>query len=237
MTNAVLPWVVLVVGDPSTPGAATAAAARTLEEPQALLSRALSLSSLAKVACLIGASFAQRWLTVTRGLWQANLFSLLSGEAVLDGVAGCLAALQTREPKATVMLIPFNHCAVQEATWLVSAQGVLRLGAENGNTVYFLHDDPANDPRVALAKPLLCTSSVLVGSAKALLALCAGRAMTIVDLVVEKPAVDELAAGTDMSASDSAAVNVVHIRLVEEYASLQRGDVWHRRKASVNLHA
>jgi hypothetical protein len=132
-------------------------------------------------------------------------------------------------------VIPYNHCVVEGVSWLDSAKGALRLGAKNRNTVYLLHDDPDNDPRVALNKPEICTSSVMVGASEALLALCDGkRATAVVDLVADPPMDrDEPQAKPETGAR--APLNMVHIRQTEEYARLQRIDVWHRPSDRINI--
>jgi hypothetical protein len=130
-----------------------------------------------------------------------------------------LGSIETQDSKASATVIPYNHCAVAGVAWLGSTKGALRLGSQNRNTVYLLHDNPDNDPRVALKKPEVCTSSVMIGTSSALLALCIGkRAMTIVDIVAD--ASEETPA--EESLPDGPPLNVVHIRVIEEYARLQR---------------
>jgi hypothetical protein len=78
----------------------------------------------------------------------------------------------------------------------------------------------------------------MVGSTAALAALCRGeRKMTVVDLVVEKPPDEEQAEFTDSTTAQNAPLNVVHVRLIEEYARLQQPNLWHRKTRQIDLHA
>jgi hypothetical protein len=148
-----------------------------------------------------------------------------------------LTSIEARDPKANVTVIPYNHCAVKETSWLDSAKGALRLGSRNRNTVYLLHDNPDNDPRVALKKPDVRSSSVMVGTSSALLALCIGkRATTVVDLIADPPA-DPRGPSADETAPEDSPLNVAHIRLIDEYTRLQRTGVWQRPSRRVDIRA
>jgi hypothetical protein len=216
-------WVILVVGDPSkgSPKASVSA----IEEPDAMLRRALSLTALARVCCVLADSFLQEWGSVCNAIATPNRYSLRGAEPVLEGLKRCLTSIGSQNPTANVTVIPYNHCAVEELTWLDSAKGALRLGNRNRNTVYLLHDKPDNDPRVALQKPEICTSSVMIGASEALLALCVGeRATTVVELVAGQPG-NSPGPSAEAAPDAGSPLNVVHIRLLEEYARLQRIDV------------
>jgi len=216
------PWVIVVIADPSKGSAKSSA--ETVEGPEAMLRRALSLTAPERVSCVIAETFRQEWASVYNALRPANRLSLLPGEPVLDGLRRCLALIQSADPAANVTVIPYNHCAVEKTSWLDSTKGALRLGSRNRNTVYLLHDNPENDPRVALKKPEVCTSSVMVGTSSALLALCLGkRATKVVDLLADPPAEDH-GPPAEETAPSNTPLNVVHIRLIEEYARLQRTD-------------
>jgi len=217
------PWVLFVAGKP------------TVSYPEGLLSQARSLTSIAKACCLVDERYREAWRDLSRRFWQSNIFSNASGNQIIHGVKNVLATLADRDPSAGAILIPINHCAVDESTWLASTQGAVRLGIENPDTVYILHDSPDNDPRVALNRPEICTSSVMVGSVRALLDLCRGnRATNIVDLVI-----DELVGRVDQRPptrrQGDAPLDVVHIRLVEEYARLQRAGSSPRRASPVDV--
>jgi hypothetical protein len=235
MSAGINPWVIVVIADPSQ--GSRKALVDTVEGPDAMLQRAFSLTAVEKVCCVIAGSFRREWASACGAIWQSNRYALSDEEPVLEGVKRCLISIQTRDPKANVIVIPYNHCAVEEASWLDSTKGALRLGSNNRNTVYLLHDNPDNDPRTALKKPEVCTSSVMVGTSAALLALCLGkRATTVVDLVADPPGDTHDSFAEDTTIDDSP-LNVVHIRRVEEYARLQRTDVWHRPSRQVDIQA
>jgi hypothetical protein len=159
-----------------------------------------------------------------------------AGEPVLEGLKRCLVSIGRQDPTASVIIIPYNHCAAEEVSWLDCAKGALRLGNRNRNTVYLLHDKPDNDPRVALRKPEVCTSSVMIGASEALLALCIGeRATTIVELVAGEPEEAARPSAAESGVDPAAPINVVHVRLLEEYARLQRIDVRHRPSSRVDI--
>jgi hypothetical protein len=201
-----------------------------------MLGRALSLAAIENICCVIADPFLENWLSVYRVLEPENRCSLSGTESVVQGLARCLKSIDARDPKAGVIVIPYNHCAVEEVSWLDSTKGAVRLGSRNRNTVYLLHDNPENDPRVALEKPGVCTSSVMIGSSSALLALCLGKlATTVVDLVADPPGSVEDSAAEN--SADLSVLNVVHVREIEEYARLQRTDVWHRPSRQVDAQA
>jgi len=212
MSAALRPWVILVIGDPSK--RSQKSPANAVEEPDAMLRRALSLTSVGKVCCVIADSFRREWASVFNTLLSSNRHSLGAEEPVLHGLERCLAAIEIQDPRANVIVVPYNHCAVEEVSWLDSTKGAVRLGSRNRNTVYLLHDNPDNDPRVALQKPEVCTSSVMVGASTALLALCIGkRATEIVDLVAE--AADDARQSTAEGADNAGSpLKVVHFRLM-----------------------
>jgi len=216
------PWVLFVAGKP------------TGMYPDSLLSQAQSLTSIAKACCLIDEQYRESWLELSTRFLQSNIFSTVSGGRIIDGVRNVLATLAERDSGPGAILVPINHCAVEESTWLASTQSAVRLGIDNPDTVYMLHDKPDNDPRVALTRPEICSSSVMVGSVGSLLDLCWGnRATAIVDLVV-----DELAAADSNPAphrQGAVPLNVVHIRLVEEYVRLQRADSLRRGASAVDV--
>jgi hypothetical protein len=220
VSAALRPWAVLVIADPSKVSGKKPP--RTIEEPSAMLQRALSLASEERVCCVIADSFRPTWAGVHDSLRGSNRFSLRADEPVVKGLERCLRFIGSRDSKAAVIVIPYNHCAVEEVSWLESTRGALRLGNANHNAVYVLHDNPDNDPRVALQKPEVCTSSVMVGTNEALLALCLGkRATTIVNVFADPP--EQAPESFTESAAVDAPLNLVHIRLVEEYSRLQRG--------------
>src|SRR3569833_1503064 len=229
------PWVVVVIADPSerSPKAPTDA----IEGPAVMLRRALSLTAPDKVSCVIGNSFLKEWVSVYDALRPSNRHSLLPDEPVLEGVKRCLTSIEARDPKANVTVIPYNHCAVEETSWLDSAKGALRLGSRNRNTVFMLHDNPVNDPRVALKMRVICSSSGMVGTSSALLALCMGkRATSIVNLIADRPEAGDASTDKETASADSP-LNVVHIRLIDEYTRLQRADVWQAPSRRVDIRA
>ncbi len=220
-----LPWILFVAGKPSGPYS------------DALLSQAQSLTATAKACCLIVDGYQDAWRDLSRRFWQSNVFAGESGDPIVEGIRKVLIKLMEREPTAGAVLIPINHCAVQESTWLAATQGAVRLGVDHPDTVYMLHDNPDNDPRIALKRPDVCSSSVMVGSVRALLDLCHGQRTTaIVDLTVDE-AFDNGDQGVAAVRQSDAPLNVVHIRLVEEYAQLQRVDHARRRASIVDVHA
>lgn len=229
------PWVVVVIADPSEGSPKTSAAA--VEAPEAMLRRALTLTEPDKVSCVIGSSFLKEWISVYNSLRPSNRHSLLPHEPVLEGLRRCLRSIETRDPKANVTVIPYNHCAVEETSWLDSTKGALRLGSRNPNTVFMLHDNPDNDPRVALKKPEICTSSVMVGTSSALLDLCIGKRTTsIVDLTADRPEDGGDSSAKEKAPADSP-LNVVHIRLIDEYTRLQRAGAWQAPAQRVDIRA
>lgn len=239
MSGADRTWVVLVAGTHADPGAG---AATPLQEIRLLLARAKSVGGGDRTCAIIAAEVRREWRELATFLTSANTIVHPAGDPIVSSVARSLRSIDERDPAANVILIPADHCAVDEALWLDAAQGALRLGIANADTVYILHDRPENDPRVSKNYPGLCSTSVMVGSATSILALCAGnRTQAIVDLVVEdtapqRPPGDPAPAAAKAPAAAEAPVNVVHVRSVEEYARLQRGDYGHR-SSRVNLHA
>jgi hypothetical protein len=222
------PWVIVVIANPSK--VALSAAAGTVDTPDEMLKRARSIATADRVCCVIEGSFREEWSSVYNALWPANRHSILATEPVVAGVADCLSAIEEEDAKANVIVIPYNHCAVEAVSWLDSAKGALRLGGRNRNTVYLLHDNPDNDPRVALKKPQVCTSSVMIGTSTALLDLCRGkRATSVVDLMAEAP--------EETHSLDADPLNVVHVREIEEYSHLQRSDGSRRTARQVDIQA
>ena len=225
MNSPQLPWIRFVAGKPSG----------SYSEP--LLRQAQSLTAIAKACCLIVDGYQEVWRDLSQRFWQSNVFASERSNPIIEGVKTVLITLMEREPTAGAVLIPINHCAVEESSWLAATQGAVSLGVDNPDTVYMLHDNPDNDPRIALIRPDICSSSVMVGSARALLDLCYGkRATAIVDLTV-KDSTGNGDPSTVADRHDDAPLNVVHVRLVEEYAQLQRFDAARRRSGVVDVHA
>ncbi len=232
MKSQPLPWVLLIVAD--SPRLESPEVSCSTNQPAIVL--AFSLTSIARTACLLEERLRAKWRNLVDQVWPSNVIATRPTERLVDDVVRRLQAINRQEPQATVIVIPYNHCAVEESTWLDSARGALRLAVANRNTVYCLHDNPVNDPRSAKSEPQICTTSVLVGSATALLGLCQGRRRTtVVDLVVEQPAEADSASFTDTTPDKDAPLNLVHIRLAAEYAQLQRQDVWHRKTKAIDV--
>lgn len=227
-------WVVLVAGTHPDLGAG---AGTQLPEIRRLLARAKSVGADDRTCAIIAAEVRREWRELATFLTSANTIVHPAGDPIVSSVARSLRSIDERDPAATVILIPANHCAADEALWLDAARGALRLGVDNADTVYILHDRPENDPRVSKTYPGLCSTSVMVGSATSILALCDGnRTQAIVDLVVEEAVPQPSPADAAPAGAAQTPVNVVHVRSVEEYARLQRGDYSHR-SSRVNLHA
>ena len=230
------PWAILV----ASPAAQEhlRVTEKRLEETQRLITRAKAIASADKTCVLFTKQFRQEWHDLAAFLLHGNMFVLPAGQPIMSGIARCLHAISEREPQASVILIPADHCAANEASWLASAQGALKLGADNPWTVYLLHDKPENDPRTSHAYPGLCSSSVMIGSVNALSALCAGnRTPTIVDIMVEDEEQEDVVLADTQSNSFIPPLKVIHISSVEEYARLQRGDYSKRKAHHVDVHA
>jgi hypothetical protein len=97
-----------------------------VDPPSTVLGRALSLTSIAKTSCLLDNRLRPQWGEVIQQLWPDNVLSLPPHERIVDGVMRQLESIASQEPNATVILVPYNHCAVEELTWLDSAKGALR---------------------------------------------------------------------------------------------------------------
>jgi BON domain len=51
-----------------------------------------------------------------------------SGNRIVDGVMNVLGTLAERDPTACAIIVPVNHCAVDESTWIASTQSAVQLG-------------------------------------------------------------------------------------------------------------
>jgi hypothetical protein len=223
-------WAILVAQKHGVQDAGYPTDAARIDESRQLLARASSVAVSGRTCAVIAAQFEQDWHLLAEELAPLNCFVQPSEQPILEGVARCLNTVREREPDANVILIPADHCAAVESAWVSSANNALLLGRQS-DTVYILHDKPQNDPRTSLQYPGICSSSVIVGSVRSLLDLCAGqRATKVVDILVEdRPA-------AQVASNDVQALNVVHITSVEEYAKLQRGE-YGRQPSKVNVHA
>jgi len=153
-----------------------------------------------------------------------NFFIQNDQSQSLEGLTRVLRAIRGRDFNASVILIPADHCAAIESAWVFSARGALSLARDHLNTVYLLHDHLHPDSRAFNAAQDFCSSTVIVGTANSLLDLCEGnRSTKVLDLMTDdmnEPIISE---------SDGAAnaprppVNVVHVRLAEEYERIQSG--------------
>ena len=229
-------WAVLVAEKHADPNALRTSAMVRERDTQQLLARARSVAPTERTCAVIAEEYEEDWQALADSLAPLNSFVLPGDQPMLRGVSRCLSTVRERDPNASVILIPADHCAAVETSWVASAKNALRLGMAQPDTVYILHDKLENDPRSSRKYPGVCSSSVIVGSVSSLLDLCAGkRASSIIDILVE----DETSAAKAEPVArfmPLAPLKVVHVTSVEEYARLQRGD-YGRRAAQVDVRA
>ena len=200
-----------------------------LQETRQLVSRASAVADPNSTCALIAPRFLSEWENLAHDLPSHNLLLHPVDSPPLSGITRVLQAIQARDADASVVLIPADHCAAIESAWVKSAQGALDLARQHRNTVYLLHDQPKEAPRAFEAAHDLCSTTVIVGSAASLFQLCQGnRSTRVQDLLTDDcsaPASDPApAAKPTITVDDSdSPINLVHVRLVEEYERIQRG--------------
>jgi hypothetical protein len=233
-------WAILVATQHGQAGVVSAE--RRLKETRQLIERARAVAGASTTCALVAPRFLSEWNTLAADLPPHNLFIQGADLPALTGISRVLRAIRARDRDATVVLIPADHCAEVESAWVLSARGALARARDQLNTVYLLHDQTAPEKRAFDAAQDFCSSTVIVGSALSLLDLCEGKKNTkVLDLMTENPADSTLdgAGPSHESAHDSGepAINLVHVRLVEEYARIQSGHYAAAPSAHVHLTA
>jgi hypothetical protein len=231
-------WAILVATRHGA-GPPTAVSDETrLAETRQLISRAKSITGPATTCALVAPQFASEWKRIATDLPPHNIFTQPADAKPLDGVTRVLRAIRARDLNASVVLIPADHCAAVESAWVRSARGAVTLARDHLNTVYLLHDQTSKDDRPFEAARDFCSSTVIVGSAVSLLELCEGsKATKVLDLMTDdlsEPVGEEPINKTD---ARNAPINLVHVRLVEEYARIQSGRYGVPTSAGIDLTA
>ncbi len=231
-------WAVLVAGQHAERSAAGMSADARLTETRQLLTRSLAVAPPLTTCALIAEEYRQEWHDLGEYLPPRNLYPLPSGLPVMDGISRLLLAVRARDADANVILIPADHCANVESSWIEAARGALALSGNDRDAVYLLHDKPQNDPRPRGERPSMCSSSVMVGSIGALIDLCAGeREAVVVDLMVDEPKPrDEVPVAPPSNPATAAKLKVVHVTSIDEYVRLQEGRYVRPESTLVNVH-
>jgi hypothetical protein len=209
-------WAILVATQHATKPRSVRSDEVRLRETRQLIARARSVASMATTCAVVAPQFLSEWKALAAELPLHNVFTQAAGSIAIDGVSRALRAVRGRDANASVILIPADHCSAIESAWVNSARGALALASEQINTVYLLHDQPTVEDRSFDVSLDFCSSTVIVGSAVALLDLCEGSKQTrVLDLMTQ--------AAPSARVEPAAAINLVHVRLVEEYERIQSG--------------
>ena len=209
-------WAILVATQHATQPRSAQSDELRLRETRQLLARARSVASTVTTCAVVAPQFVSEWKALAAELPLHNIFTQAAGSMAIDGVTRALRAVRARDANASVILIPADHCAAIESAWINSARGALALALEQINTVYLLHDQPTVEDRCFDPSLDFCSSTVIVGSAVSLLDLCEGSKQTrVLDLMTQDAA--------SARPEPETAINLVHVRLIEEYERIQSG--------------
>jgi hypothetical protein len=230
-------WAVLVATHNSKASAEKPSADQRLKETKQLLSRAKALTTAVTTCVLVPFSYVREWHALAGDLPRRNMFVQLGDERHLDGVTEVMRAIRARDSRASIVLIPADHCAAIESAWVRAARGALELARYQPNTVYLLHDKSTQNERRPFDAALdFCSSTVIVGSADSMLELCAGtRSTKLIDLMTEDVASPIGNAALGDQSTGEAPINLVHVRLVEEYERIQNGSYHLAKSAGMHL--
>lgn len=211
-------------------------AERRLQEIRQLLARAKSIASPVRTLSLVSGQFEQEWRDVARDLPPHNILVDRADRSALATVETALLAIRARDADCSVILIPADHCAAVESSWVISAREALSLAAAHHDTVYLLHDK-AHESHAFDASSDLCSSTVVVGSADSLLELCQGSRPThLVELTTTDPSTPLTSDSRGLIGVSRSPIRIVRIRSLEEYTRLQRGD-YGRMRAAIDVRA
>jgi hypothetical protein len=229
-------WAILVATRHGA-GPPTAVSEQTrIAETHQLIARSKSITGPATTCALVAPQFAREWKHIATDLPAHNIFVQPADTYPLDGVTRVLRAIRTRDVNASVVLIPADHCAAIESAWVLSARGAVTLARHHLNTVYLLHDQASKDDGLFDAARDFCSSTVVVGSAVSLLQLCEGnKATKVLDLMTDDLSEAIHGGPTGRSGARDAPINLVHVRLAEEYARIQSGRYSVPRSSSIDL--
>ena len=198
-----------------------------MREMQQLAARAAALTNPATTFALVKREFVEEWKTTVTELPQRNLFIHPVDAAPLAGITRVLQTILARDAKARVILIPADHCAAMESAWIKSAKGALALIEERDDRVYLLHDQTRAEQHFSQPSEEMCSTTVIVGSAESLMHLGEGRRETkVLDLMTEHEAEAKESASTPPLEVQDRPLNLIHVRLVEEYERIQAGSAW-----------
>ena len=230
-------WAVLVAMHSPKASSEKPAADQRLKETKQLLSRAKALTTSVTTCVLIPFSYVREWHALAGDMPHQNMFVQLGDERHLDGLTEVLLAIRARDSRASIVLIPADHCAAIESAWVRAARGALELARYQRNTVYLLHDQSTQMERRPFDAALdFCSSTVIVGSADSMLELCAGtRSTKVIDLMTDDVASPTEKAAVGNQSTSEAPINLVHVRLLEEYERIQNGSYHLAKSAGMHL--
>jgi hypothetical protein len=236
MTTVMHRWAILVATQHGKAATAGMTAEVRRKEMRQLLGRAKSIASPLRTVALVTEQFEQDWRDMADELPPRNFVAHPASEAVLDAIAQSLDDIRARETDSSVILIPADHCAAVDSSWVKSAREALSLAAVHKDTVYLLHDKP-HEGRVFDASRDLCSSTVVVGSAQSLLELSHGTRPThLIEFSTGEPPDPQGLMPSAAGVPSQAPIRIVRIQSVEEYARLQRGE-YSRPPAVIDVRA
>jgi len=217
-------WAVLVATPHRSNTESVLSEEKRIRETHQLISRAMSVANPGTTCALVDPEFAGEWAALATDLPPHNIFLRSGNSRAIEGVSRVLRAIRARDGNASVILIPGDHCAAIESAWVLSARGALTLARDHLDTVYLLHDKAAQEERPFDAALDFCSSTVIVGSAVSLLDLSEGKKATkVLDWMAEDSSSSAETDHVHPSDPGPHPINLVHVRHVEEYARIQRG--------------
>jgi len=217
-------WALLVATQHKRSSAEGMTAEGRLREMRQLLARAKSIATPLRTLALVSERFEQEWRDVARDLPPHNVLVDRADGSALAAVETALLAIRAREADCSVILIPADHCAAVESSWVIGAREALSLAAAHHDTVYLLHDR-AHESHAFDALSDLCSSTVVVGSTDSLLDLCQGSRPThLIDLTTIDPLTPITGDSCGRMEVPPSLIRIVRIQSLEEYSRLQRGD-------------
>lgn len=217
-------WALLVATQHEKSAAAGMTAEARLREMRQLLARAKSIATPLRTLALVSERFESEWRDAAMDLPPHNVLVDRASVSAVAAVETALVAIRAREADCAVVMIPADHCAAVESSWVSSAREALNLAATHLDTVYLLHDKP-QQPLAFDASADLCSSTVVVGSTDSLLDLCRGSRPThLIELTTTDPPAPVTSDSPTTVSTRHAPIRIVRIQSLEEYARLQRGD-------------
>ena len=129
-------WAILVAEKHADPNALRTSAMVRERDTKQLLARARSVAPAERTCAVIAEAFEEDWRSLAESLAPLNSFVQPGDQPMLQGVARCLTTVSEREPDASVILIPADHCAAVESSWVSSAKNALQRRLAQPDTVY-----------------------------------------------------------------------------------------------------